>query len=371
MSKYKVLHLRASNFYGGPERQLHFHARKSKESEFDIAASSFMENGETPEFLQVIARDNIPIHTFDVKSAYDPNAFNVVKMYLKRNEIDILCTHDYRTQVIGWLSTIGTDTKWIAFSRGWTAENLKIKIYHYVDKAVIRFAKKIVAVSIEQKRKLTAAWVPGRKIEVAYNSIDPESFDWVEKASLRERFGFADDDYICILGGRFSKEKGQIYLVEAANIALKRNPKLRFVMFGYGPDLDMIREKIISYGIEDKVICPGFEKNLLGYMMDADMLVNPSLSEGLPNIVLEAMAFKVPVVATAVGGVPELIDDGQSGFLVKSEDCAGMAEKILTLSSDTEFQEKFKVNGYATVKGRFSFDTQAEKLYEVYRSVLK
>lgn len=370
MSKYNVLHLRASNFYGGPERQLHFHARKAKQSEFDISVSSFLENGRIPEFLQVIAKDDVKIHAFDVKNAYDPKSIGVVKSYLKQNNIDILCTHDYRTQVVGWLATMGTKTRWVAFSRGWTAENLKIKLYHLVDKAVIRFADRIVAVSIEQKRKLQRALIPDKKIEVAYNSIDPKSFDWVKRASLRERFNFSDDNSICILGGRFSEEKGQIFLVEAANIALKQNPKLRFVMFGYGPDIDMIKNKIKQYGIEDKVLCPGFEKNLLGYMMDADMLINPSLSEGLPNIVLEAMAFRVPVVATAVGGVPELVDDGESGYLVQAKDISNLAEKIVLLAGNPESQEKFKSNGYETIINRFSFETQADKLNAVYRSVL-
>ena len=367
----KILHLRASNFYGGPERQLHFHARKALGSEFDIRVGSFTEHGEIPEFLRVIAGDNIPTHTFPVKNSYDTGAVKSLKEYLKENDIDILCTHDYRTHTIGLLATSGLLTHWIAFSRGWTGENLKVRMFHTLDKLIVRFADRIVAVSGEQSHRLCAMLIPSRKIVVAYNAIDPDSFSGIVKVNLRERFEFPDDVIIGILGGRFSPEKGQIYLVEAAKIALSQEPRLRFIMFGDGPDLEMIKDKIRQLGIADKVICPGFEKKMLGCLQDSDILINPSLSEGLPNIVLEAMAFKVPVVATAAGGVPELIEDGINGFTVPSKDSTQLAEKIVELAKNKMLQEKFKSEGFRTIIDDFSFEKQAEVLYGVYRDVCR
>jgi len=367
----KVLHLRASNFYGGPERQLHIHALKARGSEFDITVGSFTEQGKTPGFLQVIARDSVPVQAFEVKSAYDRKSVGLVKSYLKENDIDILCSHDYRTHIIGLLATRCIKTCWVAFSRGWTSENLKIKLYHTLDKFVIRFADRIVAVSREQKRKLEALLVPSSKIEVAYNSMDPGSFDRVEKADLKKRFGFPDDTFVCVLGGRFSVEKGQSYLIDAARLALKQNSNLRFVLFGDGPDLATIKAKIERLGIARYALCPGFEKNLLAYIKTAGMLINPSLSEGLPNIVLEAMAFKIPVIATAVGGVPELIEDGVSGFLVPPKNPVKLAERVLELAEDEALRDEFGQAGYNIIIEKFSFDRQSELLYAMYRGILK
>ena len=370
MTKINILHLRASNFYGGPERQLHLHARLALDSEFAITVSSFLENGSVPEFLQVVAGDDIPVHTFDVKSSYDMKSVGLVKKYLRDNKIRILCTHDYRTQVIGMLATPGTGIRWVAFSRGWTSESLKIRLFHSLDKLVIRFADRIVAVSVEQRRKLRRLMVPGGKIAVAHNAIDPDKFKNIEKANLRRRFNFPDDSIVCVSGGRFSAEKGQIHFVKAAKIALGKNSRLRFVLFGDGPDLPSVKEHIEINGLAGKVICPGFEKNLLGCLADADMLVNPSLSEGLPNIVLEAMAFKVPVVATSVGGVPELITDGENGFLVNAGEAGAMADRILQLADNNSLAVRFADEGYQTIVKDFSFKGQAEKLFAVYRSVL-
>ncbi|MCP4580775.1 MAG: glycosyltransferase family 4 protein [candidate division Zixibacteria bacterium] len=370
MSNVNIVHLRASNFYGGPERQLHMHARLAKSSEFEVTVSSFTEDGDMPEFIKVIADDGIPTHTFAVRNAYDPKAIRTLKNYLMKNDIQILCTHDYRTQVIGLMSTLGTKTKWIAFSRGWTSENLKIKLYHALDKIVIRFADHIVAVSDEQKRKLTRLLIPGRKITVAHNAIDPESFGDIEKVDLRAKFNLPGDSIICLAGGRFSPEKGQTSLVETAARVLKKNKLIHFIMFGDGPDMAKVKQMIGNFGIDENVICPGFEKNLLGCLKDADILVNPSLSEGLPNIVLEAMAFKVPVVATAVGGVPELITNDVDGFLVPPGDTNSFAEKILALTENGQIRDKFRDHGYQTIINSFSFLGQANKIYNVYRGLM-
>jgi len=371
MSDCRIIQLRASNFYGGPERQLHFHARLAQNSDFRITVCSFTENREIPGFVKVIEKDNIPTHTFSVQSAYDFSAVSNLKKYLKDNDIQILCTHDYRTHMIGCLATLGTKTKWIAFSRGWTSENLKIKAFCTLDKVIIRFADRIVAVSEEQKRKLVSLLIPAKKIAVAHNAIDPNFFSRVEKTDLRAKFNLPQDSIICLAGGRFSAEKGQKVLVKAASIALTKNPRLRFLLFGDGPDLPVIRNLINNLGLENKAICPGFEKDLLSCLRGSDILVNPSLSEGLPNIVLEAMAFKIPVVATAVGGVPELIEDGLNGFLAPPKNSINLTEKILKLAEDETLRHKFAQAGYDTIIQKFSFDRQSEKLYSVYRSVLK
>lgn len=298
----RILHLRASNFYGGPERQLHFHARHALGSNYDITIGSFTEGGQAPQFLKVIAEDKIETCLFRVKNAYDPKAVVTVRNFLKKNDTGVLCTHDYRTHLIGWLATRRRKAKWMAFSRGWTRENVKVRLYHTIDKVILRLADHIVAVSEAQKRRLTRLLIPEGKISVVLNAIEPQQFESIRKVDLRSKYGFASDNLVYISAGRFSREKGQIYLVKATAETIEQNPRLRFVLFGDGPDLEKIRRMVASLGYEDKIRCPGFEKNMLGCIKGADVVVNPSLSEGLPNVVFEAMALGVPVVATAVGG---------------------------------------------------------------------
>ena len=361
-----ILHLRASNFYGGPERQLHFHARLAKDSPYKVTVASFAESGGRPEFLDVIARDNIPVHVFDVTSAYDTRAISDLRNYCRANEIDILCTHDYRTTVLGCMAARRIRTRWLAFSRGFTQDNLKVRLYHAIDKFLIRQANHIVAVSHSQKDKLRRLWIREKNISVVHNAIDPDSFAAIPPVDLRTRFGFEPDTFVCISGGRFSREKGQAHLVEAAWSAIARNPRLRFVLFGDGPDWQRMRGRAETLGLVGKVLCPGFERNLLGCMKGADMLINPSLSEGLPNIVLEAMALGVPVVATSVGGVPELVTDNQSGKLVPAANASAMADAIVELADNAEKRAALVSSAKDAIAGEFSFAAQFKMLAALY-----
>jgi len=369
--KVKVLHLRATNFYGGPERQIHRHALAARSTSYEILIGSFSESGRPPALLDRAQEDGIRVQCFDVKSAYDRRSARLVREYLNSEKIAIVATHDYRTNILGRLMVRGTRTRWIAFSRGWTRENFRIRLYHALDKFCLRFADHIVAVAGGQRDKLCRLAIPSRKISVVHNAILPSSFETVEPVDLKARFGLPSDAFVGIAGGRFSTEKGQRYLIEAAQSALPKNDHLYFMLFGDGPDLDILRRKVEEAGISDRVLCPGFEANLAGCLKSADILINPSLSEGLPNIVLEAMALGVPVVATAVGGVPELVTHDESGLLVAARDSAGLAEAILRLAGDSAKRAALARRALEVVTDSFSFDRQCRELVVVYNSVLR
>ncbi|MFH1688195.1 MAG: glycosyltransferase family 4 protein [bacterium] len=370
MSEMRVLHLRSGNLYGGPERQLHHHALRAKGSDCHLTIASFAESGNRPEFLDVIADDDIAVHCFQTRGSYDRRAASLVRDYLRQQRIDILCTHEYRAHIVGMIARRGTKARWIACSRGWTEEDFKIRLYHALDKMMIRFADHIVAVSDSQRARLRRLLIPARKISVVTNAIDPIRFRSVPPINLKERFGFPADACVIVTAGRFSREKGQRFLIEVARSITGRFDQTRFVLFGDGPDLETIRSKVQKWRLSDRILCPGFESDLIGALKGADMLVNPSQSEGLPNIVLEAMAVGLPVVATSVGGVPELVEHNRSGLLVPYGNSARMEAAIAELITDGQLRQKLADQAKEVVASRFSFDHQNEQLTDIYRRVL-
>lgn len=193
---------------------------------------------------------------------------------------------------------------------------------------LLKFAERVVAVSYAQRDKLIKSGVAEKKIKVIENATDPALFETFKPVDLRKRFNIDPAQVIFISGGRFSTEKGQKVLIDAAAKVLQKNDRARFILFGDGPDFSAVKEKIRDLGLDEYIVCPGFEKNMVGCIKGADFLINPSLSEGLPNIVLEAMAVRTPVIATAVGGVPDLIEDGKTGFLVPPDDAGKLAIAI-------------------------------------------
>jgi glycosyltransferase involved in cell wall biosynthesis len=367
--RLNILHLRASNFYGGPERQLHLHALHARACPYNITIGSFTEGGQWPELLRAASRDGIDTHCFRVKGAYDLRAVSYLKDFLLSKRIDIVCTHDYRSQVLAFLARMRTRVKWISFSRGFTSENLKVRLYQELERFLVRFSDHIVAVSESQRQKLVKGKISAGKISVVHNAIDSNIFDEVEAVDLRQRFRFAPDALVCVVAGRFSPEKGQMHLLRAADDAIHLNSRLRFLLYGDGPDLKKVCTRVKQLGLEDKIICPGFEKEMLACVKGADLLVNPSLSEGLPNVVLEAMALKIPVVATAVGGVPEVITSGKNGVLVPADSHLALTQAIIDLVEHRPQMEKLAEAGFETVRELFSFESQMRRLSTVYETV--
>ena len=156
--------------------------------------------------------------------------------------------------------------------------------------------------------------------------------------------------------GRLSPEKGFADLVEAAALATHTDPTLRFILFGDGhlrPDLE---RRIAAHGLQQQFVLAGFRTDLDRFLPHLDLLVLPSYTEGLPNIVLEAFAAGVPVVATAVGGTPEAVEDGGNGYLVPPGDPPALAQRILDALSNEPRRQALAQRGRDRVLNEFSFE---------------
>lgn len=366
----RILHLRASNFYGGPERQIHLHAVTARTSPYRVSLGSFPEAKKTPAFITAARTDGIDTRVFPVSSSYDLSVTAAIKGYIGRNGIDLVCSHEYRTAVLCFLLSRGGGVRWCAFSRGSTRENVRTASFHLVEKALIRFAHRIVAVSNGERRRLRRYLIPETRVVVVENAVDPSLIASAPRKDIRRRLGFAPDSVVCVCAGRFSAEKGQVHLVEAARTVAARDGRLRVVMFGDGPDLPRIRKKIRDAGLEHTIICPGYESSLSSYLRDCDILVNPSLSEGMPNVVLEAMALEVPAVATAVGGVPELVEDGHTGRLVAPGSGQSLARGIMELAHNPRLRRSMGKAARKRIEGKFTSGAQFTKLCGVYDSAV-
>jgi len=168
--------------------------------------------------------------------------------------------------------------------------------------------------------------------------------------------------------GRFSEEKGILNLVKSIPIVLKRRKDFRFMLCGDGKLSDEIRDIIRYEGLEAYVKLTGWisYEDVPNDLNDLKLLILPSYSEGLPNIMLEAMACETPVLATPVGAIPDIIRDGETGFLLKSNDPKYIAEKIVDLLNKPELLEKVSKNAYKWVRENFS----EEKTLESWRRIL-
>jgi glycosyltransferase involved in cell wall biosynthesis len=171
--------------------------------------------------------------------------------------------------------------------------------------------------------------------------------------------------------GRLSPEKGFGVLVDAAADAVRADPGLGFVVLGEGPLRADLERAVAARGLRNSFVLPGFRDDLDRLMPHLDLLVLPSFTEGLPNVALEALAARVPVVATAVGGTPEVVQDGVSGYLVPAGSPADIARRVLDALRSDEERRAMGQRGRARVEEAFTFASQSTHYQRVFERLAR
>lgn len=209
------------------------------------------------------------------------------------------------------------------------------------------------------------------KMTTIYNGIEfPERLSDSARKALRRELNLKDADLLVGHVANFRTPKGHRYLIEAAAEVCKRMPDARFILIGDPGDGSIeteVQKLAARHNIEDKIIILGFRSDVARLLSLIDVFVLSSLSEGHPLSVVEAMAAGRPVVVTKVGGLPEVVKDGQTGFLVEPKDPTALAERIVKLLSEPALRDQMGARAAATAKERFALEAMVsgyERLYE-------
>jgi glycosyltransferase involved in cell wall biosynthesis len=226
---------------------------------------------------------------------------------------------------------------------------------------------RVVCVSEAQAEKVRRAGVRPQRVHVAHNAIDPDRFPDPDARYRTKLQRYFRQPRARIIGaaGRLSPEKGFDVLVAAAERVYRADRSVGFVLFGEGPCRPKLARQINSLGLAGTFILSGFRGDLDRFMPFFDLLVLPSYSEGLPNVVLEAFAAGVPVVATRAGGTPEIVEEGVSGHLVRPGDAAGLADRILTAMASEDRLRDMGLMGRQRILEGFTFRTQAARYVQM------
>lgn len=361
-----IAHLIATNFYGGPEKQIVTHALRLDKDRFRFVLISFIDNGAPNELVEIARERGVEVIEVHVRNAFDPRTIVKIAAILRNNKIDLLCAHGYKANVIGRLASWFTGIPQIAVSRGWTAENKRIRIYEKLDRWFLQFANHIVAVSEGQKAKIVSYGISYANISVIHNAIDLAMFP-DSGTQIRTELGIPNDGVVVASAGRLSPEKNQLGMIEVAKRVVNRNANVYFVIFGEGFLRKELEKSIREAGLESRFFLPGFRIDLQALYHDIDIFMLPSFTEGLPNVALEAFAAKKPIIASLVGGNPEVVQDEVSGYLTSPDDFSAMEARIIKLAADKSLRSKMGEAGQRFVEDRFAFEAQTrcyEQLYE-------
>jgi glycosyltransferase involved in cell wall biosynthesis len=229
-----------------------------------------------------------------------------------------------------------------------------------------RLADRLILNSQALRAEEEAAGFPPERIVVVPNGVARRETTALDRTAL----GLPAGPLVLSIG-RLEERKGQGYLIEAWAAVHRREPSARLVLLGDGPTRPELERKARELGLQDCVRLGGFQARVAEYLDAGDALVHPSLTEGMPNVVLEAMAAGKPVVATRVGGIPELVADGESGLLVAPRDPAALADALIRLIREPGLAAELGRNARCRARERFSVGAMVEATEAVYRSLLE
>jgi len=240
--------------------------------------------------------------------------------------------------------------------------------WRLLERAASSAASAIVVVSDQSGRDLVRhQGIRADKVVTIHNGVEVVRKRNVSREVLRGELGVALDDVVVVTAARLEPQKGLCLLIDSAPDVLRYQPKTKFLVIGGGTELQALRERARRLGVDKSVIFTDYRLDAVDLMAASDCFVQTSYWEGLPMTLLEAMALRLPVVATSVGGVPEVVEHGVTGLLLSDRDPLQLSRLLLEVTRDPEKSTQMGEAGHARYRSRFSAEAmmaQYEKLYE-------
>ncbi len=256
---------------------------------------------------------------------------------------------------------------------------VKKVLYRCGERVLSRFTSKIITVSEALKNDLIQNYkINSQKIISIYNGIDTSKYlRDMDRTAARTKFGIKPDTAVVGTVARMAPQKGLNFLIEAiplinAKICQMDKPRnVTYIIAGDGPLRPELESQAARLGVDDTVIFPGFVEEIRELFACLDIFVIPSIAEGLSITTIEAMAAGLPVIASQVGGLPELVKDGETGFLVEPRNPEKLAEAVLRLLGDRDKCELFGQNARSFAGVRFNTEAMIDRTSRVYKAILR
>lgn len=374
----RVLDFMEATWVGGPAKNLIEFARRTDQTDtscprVSVQVATFERGAsETNEFVCSCRNAGIPVHVIRERFAFDPAVVRAVSRLIETYDPDIVQTHSVKSHFLLRLSGAYRRYPWIAFHHGYTLENLKMRLYNQLDRWSLPAARRVVTVCQPFAADLRRVGIPGERISTQHNAVRPFHPAQQEQiATLRAALGVPDHAQILLSVGRLSREKGQADLIQAAGLLRDQQPErvFRLILVGDGPDRSRLEAMARRCGVHDWIHFAGHRADVAPYYGLADVVVLPSWTEGSPNVLLEAMAAGLPIVATAVGGVAEIVSSSRAALLVGRKQPASLARGIAEVLCDENLRCELRVAAYRTASA-YSPERRYGSLLKVYRSCM-
>lgn len=372
--KVKILYVITQGEMGGAQRYVFDLANFLDKDRYEILVAAGPEKKDLPDRLAGInvATAVIPSLVRNISPISDIRAIFELKRLYQTCQPDIIHLNSSKAGVLGSLAArLAGMTKVIFTAHGFAflepRSILTRGIYYWAERLASKFRGKIITVSdYDRQQAIKANIAPTEKLVTIHNGIEADKSAGYDNSVARPFIGQSID--VGTIANLY-KTKGLEYLVDAAKLALKDFPQVRFVVIGEGTERANLESRISNLGLEDNFKLVGEKPNAARYLSQFNIFILPSIKEGFPYTLLEAMAAGLPIVATRVGGIPEAMIDQKTGILVEPKNPPALANAIADLLRHPEKAKALGAAAREQVK-KFSLERMVRETETVYSSIL-
>jgi len=367
-----IFHLISSSGLLGAERVLLEIAEYSKRTGLEVGIGVF-QNSQNPnlELAEVAKRQGLDVQVFPCNGRFDKKTIRMIKDYIDKSGVQILHSHNYKSNFYAWRALSNNNIQWVVTKHG-RRFGPKLLIYNFLDGFIVRHADRVITVSKEIARKARLAGIDSKKICLIENGVNLERFrNNIPPDSIRESLRIKKDAFVVGTVGALTEEKGHLYLLKAIPKVVQRFPEVIFLFVGDGRERPSLEITTSHLNIKDRVIFAGMRKDVPEILSILNVFVLPSLNEGLPMALLEAQAAQIPVVATRVGAIPDVLEDGVTGILIPPKDPQAIAEAITMILSNKNFASEIAQKGFERVRDNFSSEKMGSKYHSIYKELIE
>jgi len=305
------------------------------------------------------------------RGGIDPRTWRRLVKEVKQCRPALLHAHDYKTNVLGVLLARRFNLPVITTLHGYGLGGGRLNWYYRIERWALRRMDRVITVSEELRRYAIKSGVREDRCLLVENAIDTDEYvRTMDRAQARARLGMEPHATVIGAVGRLCAEKAFCNLIRAVRDLCASKTDVELWIVGEGEERPKLERLIRDLGCEQKVRLLGYRADTIDLYQAMDVFALSSVTEASPNVVLEAMALEVPVVATRVASVPQIIEDGVSGLLVDRNDVAGLTRALAMLLSDRDLRTRLAATGRRTIENHYSFAVRMQKISRIYDELL-
>jgi glycosyltransferase involved in cell wall biosynthesis len=358
---------------GGPEKTILNSPRFLTSAGYRMICA-YLRSPRDPGFEQLRRKADqwgAPLESIDDRGPLDWRVVPQLLSLCRRERVAIWHGHDYKSNALGLLLRRFWRMHLVTTVHGWVQETRRTPLYYWIDRLCLPHYESVICVSEDLHARCLACGVPPDRCVLIENAIDTAEFSrQLSTEEAKRRLGIPPERFVIGAVGRLSAEKRFDILIRSTHQLLQEKLDVELLIAGEGDEKPALQALIAELGCAERIRLLGYRSDTRALYQAMNVFALSSIREGLPNVLLEAMALEVPIVATRIAGIPRLIRDGENGVLVEPGDATGLRQAIFGLLNDPERRNRLSRAGRRTIEASYSFQARMEKIRTLYDHLL-